>query len=81
MTIQELVNFCNKNNISLDTQLAVRSKDDYFLTKDAVYLDRAYFGNSQAGSDWEKNVAKVDDDGDIDYDSVPDVLILDSFSG
>jgi hypothetical protein len=78
MTVQELVDYCNENGISLDTHIAMNAKDDYMLTKDSISLGRPYFGNCSDGSEFEKNHYPRDEHGDIDYDSedVPKFLVL-----
>ncbi len=77
MTVQELIDWCAANNVPLDTHIAVRAKDDFLLTEDGVAHDQAYFGNCRAGMKWEReNGPRVD--GDIDYENMPKVLILDS---
>lgn len=81
MTVNELVEWCAANKISLDTHIAIRAKDDYFLVDDNVYLDQAYFGNCIEGTEWEEDVGPRDENGDIDYDNMPKVLILDSGNG
>ncbi len=81
MTIQELIDQCTEAGISFDTQIAVRAKDDYLITKESVYLDRAYFGNCADGTAWEEANMPKDEDGDPDYDSAPQVLILNSGRG
>jgi len=81
MTVQELVDWCNANGVSLDTHIAVRAKDDYFITDEKVYMDRAYFGNCSDGSKWECENVPEDENGDLDYDNAPELLILDSERG
>ncbi len=81
MTIQGLINFCEKEGISLDTHIALRAKDDYLLTKDNAYLDTAYFGNCEAGSKWQKKNMPKDENGDPDYENAPKLLILDTGRG
>jgi len=83
MTVQELVDWCNANDISLDTQIAVRAKDDYFIDETCLELDVPYFGNSREGEEWMEENAPRDEDGEIDYDSseMPEFLILDSGRG
>jgi len=82
MTVQELVEYCNSNNIPLDTQLAIRAKDDYFVSSDghSVYTDSVYFGNCREGEDWMSNNAPRDVDNYIDYGAVK-FLILDTGRG
>jgi hypothetical protein len=80
MTLKELVDWCNLNNVSLDTHIAVRAKDDYFITLDSVSHDQAYFGNCREGTEWEKdNIPLVD--GEPDYDNAPKLIVLDSGRG
>jgi hypothetical protein len=81
MTIQDLINLCNEKGISLDTQIALRAKDDYLLTESSISLDIAYFGNCQAGSKWEDENLPRDENGDKDYDKAPEILILDTGRG
>jgi len=81
MTIQELIDLCTANEISLDTHIALRAKDDYLLMGSRVYLDNAYFGNCENGSDLVDKIAPRDNDGDIMYDNVPYFLILDTGRG
>lgn len=81
MTLQELIEWCDANGVSRDTHIALRAKDDYILTLDGVSTSVAYFGNCSEGMAWENENAPRDEDGEIDYDNMPEVLILDSFSG
>lgn len=81
MTIQELIDWCKTNEVDLNTHIALRAKDDYLLMGRRVYLDRAYFGNCENGRELEDKLAPRTEDGDIDYDNVPDVLILDTGRG
>ena len=81
MTIQELINFCTANEISLDTHVALRAKDDYLLVPRHVSLDSAYFGNCHDGGELIERIAPRDAEGDIDYDNIPDFLILDTGRG
>ena len=81
MTVQELIDHCNKNDISLDTQIALTAKDDYMLTEDKVYLGKPYFGNCNDGTEWEETKAPRDEDGDVDYDNMPNWLMLDTGKG
>lgn len=81
MTINELIKYCESNNISLDTHIAVRAKDDYLLTEEKVYIDSAYFGNCSDGGKWEKENIPKDEDGELDYDNAPELLIMDSCRG
>lgn len=81
MTVQDLVDWCIENNVSLNTHIAVRVKDDYFITEEKVYLDTAYFGNCSDGSKWERENVPEDENGDLDYDNAPELLILDSGRG
>lgn len=78
MTVQELYDWCIANSVSLDMHVAVRAKDDYFITAEKIYTDTAYFGNCADGSKWERKNIPVDEDGDPDYDNAPELLILDS---
>lgn len=80
MTVQELVQWCNDNGVSLDTHIAARAKDDYFITSESLSMDQAYFGNSNEGMDWERKVAPRID-GEIDWENIPKVLILETYSG
>lgn len=73
ITVQDLCNWCIENSVSLDTPIAVRSKDDFFPLD--VYMARGYFGNCSEGSAWERENTPIVD-GDLDYDSTPEVLIL-----
>jgi hypothetical protein len=81
MTVQELVDWCNANDVSLNTQLAIRTKDDYFVFEECLSLDIPYFGNSAEGEEWMEENCPCDEDGYIDYELAPNFLILDSFSG
>jgi hypothetical protein len=81
MTVQELIDYCNENGISLDTQIALSAKDDYMLTEDKVSTGLPYFGNCSDGSKWEKEHAPRDADGDVDYDNMPSFLMLDTGRG
>lgn len=81
MTIQELINWCQANDVSLDTHIALRAKDDYLLTRDKLNLGSPYFGNCADGEYLIRQLAPRDDEGDILYDSVPDFLILDTGRG
>lgn len=78
MTVQELVDYCNENNIPLDTHIAMNAKDDYMLTKDSISLDNPYFGNCSDGTKFEQEHYPRDENGDIDYESedVPKFLVL-----
>lgn len=76
MTIQELIDHCKKEGISFDTQIALTAKDDYMLTKEDVSLGKPYFGNCSDGTEWEREHAPRDEDGDIDYDNIPNWLVL-----
>lgn len=81
MSVQELVDWCVANDVSLDTHIALRAKDDYFLTEDKVYEGSGYFGNSAEGWKWQKANSPIDEDGEPDYDKTPSVLILDTGRG
>lgn len=81
MTIQELVDWCKANDVSLDTQVALRAKSDYLLTEDSLYFDTPYFGNCREGSDWVERNGPRDENGDVDCDNLPNFLIMDTFSG
>ncbi len=76
MTIQELIDHCKENNIPLDTQIALTAKDDYMLTEHGVSLGKPYFGNCHDGTEWEREHAPRDEDDDIDYDNMPNCLML-----
>lgn len=76
MTVQELLDYCNAQGISLDTQIALTAKDDYMLTEDGVSLGRPYFGNCFTGSQYEEKHYPRDKNGDIDYDNSPEFLML-----
>jgi len=75
MTIQELVDHCKENDIPLDTQIALNAKYDYMLIKERVGLDKPYFGNCHEGTKWERENAPKDEDGDIDWENVPNFLL------
>lgn len=82
MTIQELIDWCNANDVPLDTQLAVSSKDDYLVVEDRFRFDKnPYFGNCEFGTDWENENMPRDKNGDIDYESkdLKDFLIIDIY--
>lgn len=82
MTVQELVDWCNANNVPLDTQMAVRAKDDYFVTEESLHKDKnPYFGNCRYGDEWLDENAPRDEHGDIDYDNLPPFLIIDTDCG
>ena len=82
MTVKDLMDWCYANGVNpMEVQIACRAKDDYFITPQGVYLDTPYFGNSREGEEWIRNNAPRDENGDIDYNHLPDFLILDTFSG
>jgi hypothetical protein len=81
MTVQELVDWCAANNVDLNTQIALRAKDDYLLTGDSMYLDKPYFGNCREGSEWVNENAPKDEDGCPDIEKLPDFLVMDTFFG
>ena len=81
MTIQELIDHCKENNIPLDTNIALTAKDDYMLTKDLVAMGKPYFGNCINGSIWERDNAPRDENDEIDYDNMPNWLMLDTGRG
>lgn len=76
MTVQELIDHCKAEGIPLDTQIAMTAKDDYMLTKEGVSLRKPYFGNCHDGTEWERKHAPRDADDDIDYDNMPNWLML-----
>ena len=79
MTIQELIDWCKANDVSLDTPIAIRDKDDFLLVESNIRIgDPPYFGNCPNGDDYLASIAPRDEDGDIDYESedFPDFLIL-----
>ena len=76
MTVQELVDWCAENKVSLSNNIAVRCKDDYFLTPCGVSVDVAYFGNCRAGTKWENKVLPLDADGYPDHEKAPPCIIL-----
>jgi hypothetical protein len=78
MTVEELVKWCNDNGVDPSTaHIALRVKDDFFLTPEGVSFEAAYFGNCHEGTKWEDaNLPIVD--GEPDYDNPPKVLILDT---
>jgi hypothetical protein len=82
MTLEELVNWAIANDVPMDTHIAVRAKDDYFLIEDGVSFNIPYFGNSSEGTEWENKTMPRDVLGDLDYESSdrPKVIILDSYS-
>lgn len=81
MNVQQLIDHCNANGISLQTEIALRAKDDYLLTVDKISMDRPYFGNCSDGSKWESENTPRDADGEIDWDNMPSLLILDTQQG
>lgn len=81
MTIQELLEYCQRYEISLNTHIALRSKDDYLLVPYQIHLGDAYFGNCEDGSKLVQEIAPRDPDGDIMWDNVPHFLILDTGRG
>lgn len=81
MTIQELVDWCTANGIGLDTEIALRAKDDYFVTYASLSLDKPYFGNSPEGGEWIRMNVTLDEDGYPDFDKLPNFLILDTGRG
>jgi hypothetical protein len=77
MTVQELIDYCKKNNISLDTQIAITAKDDYLLHEERISIGNSpYFGNCSYGRDWEKKNLPLDEDGDIDFEKMPNFLMF-----
>lgn len=77
MTVQELIDWCAANNVGLDTQIAIRDKDDFLLVEDQVSVDnRPYFGNCPNGDAYLEKFAPRDEDGDIDYGNLPGFLML-----
>lgn len=81
MNIQQLVDYCTAKKIPFTTEIALRAKDDYLLTKGKITLDIPYFGNCADGSKWERKSAPRDENGDIDYENMPTFLILDTQQG
>lgn len=76
MTLNELIKHCQDNGVSFDTQIAIRSKDDYLLTESKIYMDNPYFGNCGDGSNWQEETYPVDEEtGERQYH---EVLILDT---
>jgi len=79
MTVEELVQYCEANGISLKTPIALRAKDDYLLVEENIETgDHPYFGNCDNGGDWLRENAPKTPDGDIDFDNLPLFLILDT---
>jgi hypothetical protein len=78
MNVQELVNYCNERGIPLDTQIAMRAKDDYFLAENCIQLGIPYFGNSGEGEKWMEENGARDADGYVDYENTPKFLLLDT---
>ena len=77
MTLQELITWCKSNNVSLDTPIAIRDKDDFLLTKDNIDAHSApYFGNCREGEAYLRAHAPRDADGEVDYENLPRFLIL-----
>lgn len=81
MTIQQFIDWCTKNKIDFNTNMAVRAKDDYLLVKDNIYMDAPYFGNCQEGEKCMSKIAPKDKYGEIDWDNAPPFLILDTRQG
>lgn len=77
MTVEELVKWCEKEGVSLQTPIAFRSKDDYYIRAEDLYMGKPYFGNSQHGEEWINNNVPRDADGDTDYEKIPDFIIVD----
>lgn len=78
MTIEELVHWAAAHSVPLSTQIAIRSKDDYLLTEDKLSLnDHPYFGNCNDGYDWLLENVPKDEDGDIDFEKIPQFLLID----
>lgn len=78
MTLQQLLEYAVTHGISLDTEIALRAKDDFLLTADKVSLKQAYFGNCRDGSRWEREHGPRDANDDPDYENMPKMLILDT---
>jgi hypothetical protein len=77
ITVQGLLDWCLANNVSLDTPITLRSKDDFLLVEENIDLDsNPYFGNCENGDAFLNKVAPRDEDGDIDYENLPTFLIL-----
>ncbi|WP_407305372.1 hypothetical protein [Acinetobacter sp.] len=78
MTVQELISWCIENDVSLETHIALRAKDDYLLTADKLAVGNPYFGNCNDGEELVSIIAPRTADDEIDYDNVPGFLILDT---
>jgi hypothetical protein len=72
MTIRELMDILS--NYDPDTNIAIRSKDDFLLTKESIYLAKPYFGNCMKGSRWEDMNLVAFDEEDL---PMPKFLIFD----
>jgi hypothetical protein len=81
MTLQDLINYCTRNNIDFDTNIAVRAKDDYLLMAHNVSLDTPYFGNCMDGEALLRSIIPRDENDDEDYENTPMFLILDTGRG
>lgn len=65
MTVQQLIAWCLKNNISLDTPIALRDKDDFLLVEDNISTDdHPYFGNCPYGDAYLDKISPRNDDGE-----------------
>lgn len=77
MTVQDLIDWCKANNVALDTPIALREKDDYFLVPGNVCMDVPYFGNcGNGGQEYLDDITPCNENGDFDYDKAPKFLIL-----
>lgn len=77
MTVQDLLDWCKANNVSLDTSIALREKDDYLLVPRNITLDTPYFGNCpNDGQEYLDDITPCDENGDLDYDKAPKFLVL-----
>lgn len=65
MTLQELINWCAANDVSLDTPIVLREKDDFLLVQENISTDEnPYFGNCPNGDEYFDKIAPRNDDGE-----------------
>jgi hypothetical protein len=70
MTVQELVDYCNENDIPLDTHIAMNAKDEYMLVEERIKIDEPYFGNCPYGWDFQQKNYPKNENGDIDWNKI-----------
>lgn len=77
MTLQQLIDWCKAKGVDMNTPIAIRDKDDYLLVEDNIIVEaRPYFGNCSNGEEYLQAHAVRDANGDIDYDNLPDFIVL-----